>query len=294
MMSLWRIGRGVRGQISGASPAPLGACHDYVALHSFQLKGDLDQAKALCVACCSMTLERISVDGWMPPWTKHQHISRYRWVASKVHGMRVVDAACGSGYGSDLMIKGGATSVEAFDIDLVSVERAQQNYKHANLSFNQGDVCALPLADKSCDAFVSLETIEHLEQDESFLNEVVRVLKAGGLFICSTPNRELTNAGTTIVSKPFNPFHVREYSEAEFEGLLRKHFSSVSLFGQTSFSSPYAWFLGRVGRIFPALAVKIHQVRKLVTCMWDSDAKHAPRELRRGERAEILVAYCRL
>jgi ubiquinone/menaquinone biosynthesis C-methylase UbiE len=208
--------------------------------------------------------------------------------------MRVVDAACGSGYGSDLMIKGGATSVDAFDIDALSIESARESYSHPHLSFNQGDVCALPLEDKSCDAFVSLETIEHIEKPEDLLKEVSRILKPGGIFICSTPNRQLTNAGTTLSSKPFNPFHVREYSEAEFERLLRMHFPRVSLLGQTCFSSRYAWLLERVGRLFPALAVKMHQLRKLLTCMWDSDEKHSPREMLSGERPEILVAYCQL
>jgi ubiquinone/menaquinone biosynthesis C-methylase UbiE len=246
------------------------------------------------VASSAMALERISVDGWMPSWTKYQHLTRYRWVASLVKGMRVVDAACGSGYGSDLMIKGGAQSVDAFDIDHGAVERAREMYPHANLSFNQGDVCALPLEDDSCDAFVSLETIEHIDRDEDLLKEVVRVLKPGGIFICSTPNRDLTNAGTTIRSKPFNPFHVREYSQDEFEQLLKKYFSNVSILGQTSFSGTYARILGIVGRVCPALAVKLHQGRKLMTCLWDKEDKHSPKPIQPRQQSEILVGYCRL
>ena len=248
----------------------------------------------LRVASPAMALERIAVDGWMPSWTRYQHLTRYQWVASLVKGMRVVDAACGSGYGSDLMIKGGAESVDAFDIDQGSVERARQIYPHEHLSFKQGDVCSLPLQDDCCDAFVSLETIEHIERDEDLLKEVARVLKPGGLFICSTPNRDLTNAGTTIHSKPFNPFHVREYSQEEFEGLLRKYFSDVSLLGQTGFSRPYAGGLSVVGRLFPALAVKLHQARKLLTCLWDREDKHAPTPMRGSTQYEILVACCRL
>lgn len=53
----------------------------------------------------------------------------------------------------------------------------------------QGDACApLPFADASFDALVSLEGIEHFENQAAFLRECARVLKPGGLMVLTTPN----------------------------------------------------------------------------------------------------------
>jgi 2-polyprenyl-3-methyl-5-hydroxy-6-metoxy-1,4-benzoquinol methylase len=46
----------------------------------------------------------------------------------------------------------------------------------------------LPFPDASCDAAVSLEVIEHVEDQQAFLREIARIVKPGGVVIVSTPN----------------------------------------------------------------------------------------------------------
>jgi len=61
------------------------------------------------------------------------------------------------------------------------------------------------------------------------------VLRAGGVFICSTPNKRWHSPFT---GRPFNPFHVREFEESEFATLLKQFFPSVDLNHQSPAGKP--------------------------------------------------------
>ncbi len=237
--------------------------------------------------------ERLSSGEWMPPWLRHQHLARYAWAADYCRGARVADAACGIGYGSRLLMRQGARAVDGYDVSADAIAQARAGGEDPGVAFAIADATHLPVADGEYDVLVSFETIEHIEDDERYLAEASRVLQPGGLFLCSTPNRDVIDAGKTIEQRPFNPFHVREYNEAELESRLVRHFSSVELLGQTRFESGYVQTLGRVGRRFPWTAVRLHQARKVLTVPWDRRDRHFPRPLPMDGEPEVLMALCR-
>lgn len=236
--------------------------------------------------------ERISLDRWCPPWIRNQHVARYEWIVAFTRGCNVVEAACGTGYGSEIILKGGAKRVDCFDISAEAIEAARNRYKIDGLRFDVADVTALPIADNFCDVFVSLETIEHIDNDRGFVAEVRRVLKPDGKFICSTPNRALTNPGTSINDRPFNPYHVREYTLAELESLLSLYFSSIGLYCQSEHGQFYSRLINAIGRTSPKLAVRLHQVRKVLGIPWESFEKHYPKPMPVKGEPEVLIAIC--
>jgi SAM-dependent methyltransferase len=236
--------------------------------------------------------ERISLNEWLPPWVRHQHVTRYEWLVDFIKGRLVIEAACGTGYGSRIMIEGGARRVDSFDLSPETISKARKEHPLEGLNFEVGDVTNLPVPDHSYDLFVSLETIEHIEADRAFLSEVLRVLRPGGRFICSTPNRELTNPGTSIGDHPFNPHHVREYSCAEFESLMKEHFKDVDLYYQTAYGHGYSKFLFSVGRRLPWLGFRMHQLRKLLAIPWERREKHFPKIAPADGVPEVLIAIC--
>lgn len=150
-----------------------------------------------------------------------QHIERYRFAISKLSpGMRVLDIASGAGYGTAMLLKYGCKVVGA-DYDETLLENALRlcDYK----DFIKADALDLPFDDASFDAVVSFETIEHVEDGRQFLSEMYRVLRPGGIFICSTPNIKYT-------AHP--PFHVKEYEPDEFYNLVEHSFSHIERYGQ--------------------------------------------------------------
>ena len=72
---------------------------------------------------------------------------------------------------------------------------------------------------------VSFQVIEHIQQDESFLREIYRVLKPGGKALISTPNIKKTLTR--------NPWHIREYTAAQLKLLSEKIFDKVEAKGIT-------------------------------------------------------------
>src|SRR5689334_12156293 len=118
----------------------------------------------------------------------HEHWHRYAFARRFVPQRRVVDVACGEGYGSALLAASAAT-VTGIDIDAATVAHAARQYGAANVRFAVGSAAALPLPDASADVVVSFETIEHLpaEAQPRMLAEFARVLAPGGIIVLSSP-----------------------------------------------------------------------------------------------------------
>jgi SAM-dependent methyltransferase len=232
--------------------------------------------------------ERTSLGQWTPPWCRCQHERRYAWASQKAVGRTVLDAACANGYGAAVLGDHGASLVTAMDIAFAPLtELAPRN----NVKMACGSVTNLPFADHCFDLIVSFETIEHVDDDGAYVAEMRRVLVPGGVLICSTPNRLVNNPGRALSDVPFNPFHVREYSPAEFQSLLRTQFPLVTLFGQTAYREAYVNLLAWIGRRIPLAAVRLHQLRKLAGIAFERPGRHEPQPLPfRGAEPEALVA----
>lgn len=238
-------------------------------------------------------VERYSVREWIPPWLKHQHLERYRWVAPLLRGLRVADAACGTGYGSSMLANSGTKSVVGYDLSDETIREAAATFQGDRLDFRVADVTRLPVASGEFDAYVSFETLEHVPEPGALLSEARRVLRPGGTFICSTPNREMTNPGLDLRGKPYNRHHFREYLPDEFLDELRPHFSSVELWCQTLYTDWYARILASIGRVTNMASVRLHQSVKVLGIPWESRLKHLPRPFRVADHPEVLIAVCR-
>ncbi len=151
-----------------------------------------------------------------------RHLAVYEWIAARVAGLTVVDLACGEGYGSDVLAA-RAADVVGVDANPEAHEHARLRYVRPNLRFERNLVEAY--ADPR-DAVVFLQTIEHIEDPGALLANFARVAPVSYV---STPNR-LTLAPEGA-EKSDNPWHLREYTAAEYRELLAPHFSAVELFG---------------------------------------------------------------
>ena len=165
--------------------------------------------------------------GYTDGATELEHVHRYCFALPYVAGRRVLDVACGEGYGSDLLAQVAGT-VLGIDIDGQTVLRAAARYRRPNLNFMAANATFMPIEHASIDVVTSFETIEHIEDQAGFWREVKRVLSPHGLLIISSPNRETYRAERSSDNK----FHARELSEDELEAGLSQWFAYHQTYGQ--------------------------------------------------------------
>jgi SAM-dependent methyltransferase len=157
----------------------------------------------------------------------YEHMHRYAIAERSCVGKRVLDVACGEGYGAAFLAR-RAADVVAADIDEPTIVQARRSYYQENLQFVVAPADNLPIIDGSIDVITCFETIEHLEDHEAMLAEFRRVLAPGGLLFISSPNKLVY----TDIQGARNPFHVSELYFEEFRDLLVRSFPNVRIYGQ--------------------------------------------------------------
>ena len=212
-----------------------------------------------------------------------RHLAVYEWIARRCAGLRVVDLACGEGYGSDVLAR-RATSVVGVDANPDAHEHARLRYRRPNLSFERGLVEDY---ERRCDAVVFLQTIEHVPEPGELCRRLAAIAPVA--FI-STPNR-LTLAPPGA-DKSDNPWHLREYDLAQYRELLEPHFAHVELLGVFHARRLRAHELAiRLGwdRVHPALGMTKPFYERFIPSITARDFRLANRNL---ERALDFVAVC--
>lgn len=147
----------------------------------------------------------------------------YEIARDYVKGKNTADIGCADGYGTQYLADVTLTTV---GVDYSEATLAEARKKHAaktNLTFKSSSVPPLPLETSSLDVVTAFQFIEHIEARLEFMKEVYRVLKPGGVFLCSTPNAKMSIAR--------NPFHVHEYTFEEMKSEISQVFESIELNG---------------------------------------------------------------
>ncbi len=174
-----------------------------------------------------LTGERTLPDVPAENYWYRRHLVVYEWIGARVAGLRVLDMACGEGYGSEVLSR-SAAAVVGVDANPEAHQHANLRYRRQNLRFERGVVEKFG-EPRAFDAVVFLQTIEHVQDPQAVLEHFRGLLTPGGVAYVSTPN-VLTLAGPGR-EKSDNPWHIREYRASEFENLCRRVFDDVELLG---------------------------------------------------------------
>lgn len=160
--------------------------------------------------------------------TEAQHLGRYWWAAGAVTSGRVLDAGCGSAYGSVILARAGAAEVIGVDVASAVLDAARSGMPD-NVTLQAADLRSLPHPDDYFGLVVCLEVVEHFQEPEAMLDELARVLAPGGVLVLSSPNREMSTAE--------NPHHFHEYTPDELRSTLQDRFANVCLYRQEDWLS---------------------------------------------------------
>jgi len=141
------------------------------------------------------------------------HLARYNMALPLCKGKKVLDVACGEGYGSYMISNAGASEVVGVDIDKKTIEKAKTNFKNNNLKYEVSDATNLSsIKDNYFDVIVSFETFEHVKDVDKFLKEIKRVANADAIIIITCPNDYFY-----YKENESNPFHYAKYHFDEFK-----------------------------------------------------------------------------
>jgi 2-polyprenyl-3-methyl-5-hydroxy-6-metoxy-1,4-benzoquinol methylase len=156
-----------------------------------------------------------------------RHLAVYEWIGARVIGQRVIDMACGEGYGSEVLSR-GARSVLGVDANPEAHEHARLRYQRQNLTYERGLV-ETHGEPGMFDAVVFLQTIEHVQDPVAVLEHFRSLLAPGGVAYITTPN--LLTLAPEGAAKSDNPWHLKEYRAEEFNALCTTVFAQAELWG---------------------------------------------------------------
>ena len=166
------------------------------------------------------------VKGFMHKNAETEHLKRYDFACGHVKGKRVLDIACGCGYGSSLLLKQGqAQEIIGVDIEQDAIRYANHRYYADNIKRYVGDGTKFSDA-KKFDVIISFETIEHVPNYKELLENFYNNLNESGILLISTPINKIT---TTNLN---NPYHVIEWSFSDFHKLLENYFEIQEVYLQ--------------------------------------------------------------
>lgn len=155
----------------------------------------------------------VSPDAAFDQETLALHLERYRLAAEYVRDADVVDCACGTGYGSEMLLQAGARSVQGADFDRGALEFARGWHAHPGITYFEADALRFTPVPQPT-VWVSLETVEHLPNPTAYVARISKLLPSGGCFIASVP---------VTVSTDGNPHHLWDFTRESFRQLLAQH-----------------------------------------------------------------------
>jgi ubiquinone/menaquinone biosynthesis C-methylase UbiE len=211
-----------------------------------------------------LAAERKQLEGKSPWWG--EHLQRYYEVVKYLKGdEKILDIACGNGFGSDILSKNTEGVVIGGDIAPEAIEESQLYWKRSNLEFKVLDGTNLPYPDNYFDTVVSFETIEHTPQYQQMVKEFSRVLKPTGTAFISTPNFPINSP----TGKVTNPYHTQEFTYVQLAEILNGVFDEMTIKGQQYSRYKIKGFRNRVGGIVETILLQ-RGIRKIPISIQDS------------------------
>jgi ubiquinone/menaquinone biosynthesis C-methylase UbiE len=174
-----------------------------------------------------------------------EHTHRYLCAKVLARG-RVLDLACGIGYGAKISLDNPAvTNYVGVDVAKDTIAEAQRTAP-ARARFITCSALDLPFDHAAFDAIVSLETLEHLDDPARAASEFRRVLKPHGVLVGSVPTALFEDFCTGQYGK--NQDHLQKVGAPELKQLLVAAFPqlfvarvgiAVALFDETGREGPF-------------------------------------------------------
>jgi SAM-dependent methyltransferase len=147
--------------------------------------------------------------------TLRLHVERYAFAADHARPGRLLDLACGVGYGTRLVAdrRPELRTALGVDVSAAAVAYARDHYADGRVRYLCRD--GMQLTDgEGFDTVISLETVEHVPDPERFVSHLVSLLRPEGVLIASVP---------TTPSVDLNPHHLSDFTARSFRRMGQRH-----------------------------------------------------------------------
>ncbi len=119
-------------------------------------------------------------------------------------GLRIIDIGCGGGLLSEPLTRLGARVLGADAAERnISVAKLHAEQQGLDIDYRAVTAEALVEAGERFDVVVNMEVVEHVADPQEYLTECAKLLKPGGLHICSTINRNAKSFAMAIVGAEY-------------------------------------------------------------------------------------------
>ncbi len=167
--------------------------------------------------------ERMTADAGN--WSYYAHLSIYRFALPYTTGKRVLDAGCGTGYGSAYLARHGTVSLIACDAAPYAITYCKRRFADDRVTFETVDLCKpLPYPDRAFDTIFSSNVMEHLAEIDQLLGECSRMLVDDGIMIAAVPPNRSPEALKENIK---NVFHAMNLTPKGWYHKLARYFEHV-------------------------------------------------------------------
>ena len=201
------------------------------------------------------------------------HESIYRFASSYARGSNVLDAGCGTGYGSRILADAGAAHVLGVDIDPLSIAFARRRFATATLCFEKADCQDLSFPPAHFDFVFASNVLEHLERPECFISTAFETLRPGGHALFAVP--PINSAAMAALHHDIH-YHRSNLSVAAWHALLAAQAWVVTTFAHTfvgpstqpDFASPYPSAVSPSAFAFSPVSADVLQNTPTITAVF--------------------------
>jgi SAM-dependent methyltransferase len=155
----------------------------------------------------------------------YAHLSIYVFASQFCKNKVVLDAGCGSGYGTTYLAEHGAEMIYGVDTDREAICEARKQSTANNIEFACGDLRSMPqFQEGQFDVIFASNSLEHIDGIDSFLCRLVVLLKAGGLLLVAVPAACSQQA---VAEELGNPYHLNIWSPRQWFTVLSSYFTDI-------------------------------------------------------------------
>ncbi len=159
---------------------------------------------------------------------KNRYMYAVEFLRDKKHSFGL-DCFCGTGYGTYLLsLELGNVSICGIDGSKDAICFANKYYQNSNVFYSKKEF-PFSLPSETFDFVISMESVEHVEDGEKMITEMLKSLKIGGYFIFSVPNEDIN---PLELNKKDFLFHFKHYTLEEMEKILAGKVKIINWFGQ--------------------------------------------------------------